>query len=811
MITLKGYQQRIVDQATDCIFTCLKHPEQSHTLVLKAPTGAGKTVMLAMLLAEVARDAFVIWATPGQGDLEEQSYRALGDFLEGTTISVKRLTETYLGQNSFSLPGTLLVTNWQEIVQTSRNVTGEKSESRSRLVSGREEYPGLLENIRMTGTNKTPVIIVIDESHFGKGNKNQDSAVFNFLKEIDVALGYPAIRIEASATPIVSSVEARLGLPSTLQQIEVNLQDVIDSGMLVKEIRVNAGIKATLTDMTQEERDGTTGESLILRSAWDKILLLREQYKSINSPVKPLLIIQLPNVRGVDERDKKKRELVEDFFADKGITYANGKFAAILSGEDRDKLAMERISNFNSPIEVLLFKQGISLGWDCPRAKVLLGFRDMESEIFKIQTVGRIMRMPERKHYSEIECPDLDVAFIYSNIRMTIHHEVEGAPPVRNTEFIRKFNFPVLPSSHASRAGNYNDLTTDILSATLRNNPQIQAIPNIIKDNPRIVELGHNRPDTSILTDQVVSLAEIHEAHVIDDEEGKIETKMSYSDLESKFEDFLMKACHPYPTKARSWVPLKNFVYGWLRPIFQDYLDKEGTLIAIQQLLLNESLGAEVRLGLEQIVNMAWEIDQVSDSQNIEKSDIYYAPEYLEWSEDQTYRLAKMDNLSKKCLYQDSEGQGCLPTKELSGPENDFLQQIRDWHHEGVLEWWWKNGEAGDGDGNHRFFSIVYTNTDGKIKTTYPDFFIKFNNQTLAILETKEQKMEDGIDRQARRKAIALNNYKPDLEQYAKDIPEDNKVKKIISGVIYLSGSKWKIAGEELAMDRDLTNYLFLP
>lgn len=33
-------------------------------------------------------------------------------------------------------------------------------------------------------------------------------------------------------------------------------------------------------------------------------------------------------------------------------------------------------------------------GWDCPRAQVLVMFRDIKSEIFSTQTIGRILRVP---------------------------------------------------------------------------------------------------------------------------------------------------------------------------------------------------------------------------------------------------------------------------------------------------------------------------------------------------------------------------------------------------------------------------------
>lgn len=59
----------------------------------------------------------------------------------------------------------------------------------------------------------------------------------------------------------------------------------------------------------------------------------------------------------------------------------------------------------------LLMKQAISTGWDCPRAKILVKLREGMSESFEIQTIGRIRRMPEAKHYED---DLLDFCYVYT-------------------------------------------------------------------------------------------------------------------------------------------------------------------------------------------------------------------------------------------------------------------------------------------------------------------------------------------------------------------------------------------------------------
>jgi type III restriction enzyme len=54
-------------------------------------------------------------------------------------------------------------------------------------------------------------------------------------------------------------------------------------------------------------------------------------------------------------------------------------------------------------VSFLLFKQAAATGWDCPRASVLVMFREIKNPTFAIQTVGRILRMPFGTHFAKPE------------------------------------------------------------------------------------------------------------------------------------------------------------------------------------------------------------------------------------------------------------------------------------------------------------------------------------------------------------------------------------------------------------------------
>ena len=123
-------------------------------------------------------------------------------------------------------------------------------------------------------------------------------------------------------------------------------------------------------------------------------------YKALGVNINPLLLIQLPNDgENMNPEDNTvKEEVVTYLDKIKGISTENNKLAVWLSKEKTDNL--ETIANPDDLTEVLLFKQAIALGWDCPRAAVLLIFRKIESFTFSAQTVGRILRMPEQHFLS---------------------------------------------------------------------------------------------------------------------------------------------------------------------------------------------------------------------------------------------------------------------------------------------------------------------------------------------------------------------------------------------------------------------------
>ena len=388
MKTLK-YQQDAISELTDKTIKLLNLGGSRRKIVFEAPTGAGKTVMTCQTLANIVdelrtrgdsrfKECAFIWFAPRK--LHLQSYVSLkGAFGETRKLTPVMFDE--LDQSEGIQPGEILFVNW-ESVNKEKNIMVRDSESSASLyeITRRtQEELGL------------PIVVVIDEEHmFWSNTADKTKAV---LERIN-----PAVELRISATPKTAFPDERT---------KVYRQDVIAAEMIKKEVVLNPEIEVSST-----ENETALNERLI-KIALEKRDQIAEAYKAEGVTIKPLLLIQLPN-------DKKESMTVEDekvadqvktylkYMCD--ITVKNGKLAVWLSNEKENLTGLGRPDNL---AQVLLFKEAIALGWDCPRAAVLLIFRKLQSDQFTIQTVGRILRMPEQKHYpNEL----LNVGYVYTDI-----------------------------------------------------------------------------------------------------------------------------------------------------------------------------------------------------------------------------------------------------------------------------------------------------------------------------------------------------------------------------------------------------------
>lgn len=354
-MTLKEFQLTAVKS----LFEAMEKPARD--IILKSPTGSGKTIILTYFMHQYiqsfAKTVFV-WLTPGKGNLEEQSRAKMDKYIHAsqTKLLADVMTAGFEENDSCFI-------NWEKLTKKGNNALKDS------------ERTNFLEHIQHALNNGLHFVIIVDESHQNNTIKADEIIQYFHTDKI----------IRCSATP--------KGIANA-ELIEIPEEEVIAAGLIKKMIVINQDFPQSL------QTDDQT--AYLLDKALAKQRKLRAEFLQRNVDINPLIIVQLPN------NSETLQEEVERYFARQGITYENGQLAVWLSNQHEN---LENIDATNAVSSVVIIKQAVATGWDCPRAQILVKLRDNMDETFEIQTIGRIRRMPEARHY---ENDLLDSCYLYT-------------------------------------------------------------------------------------------------------------------------------------------------------------------------------------------------------------------------------------------------------------------------------------------------------------------------------------------------------------------------------------------------------------
>ena len=751
------YQHKAVDELVNKTIDLMGLRGNRHTLIFKAPTGSGKTVMASEMLQRVNQElterpdapfsevAFV-WIAPNK--LHEQSYFKMKNFFtENCALRPVIYDELDHSANGYIKPGEILFVNWESI-NKDKNV----------MVRETENSASLYDITRRTQEdNGIPIVLVIDEEHMFAGRNARKS-------EQVLATIQPKVEIRVSATPN----------PRDGQRVEVPREKVIEEEMIKENIILNPALDF-------HDAQGSLNQHLIWL-ALQKRNELAEAYKKLGVDINPLLLIQLPNddITITAEDNRVKDDVIATLDA-YGITVENGKLAIWLSGEKTDNLDL--IDRPNDPTVVLLFKQAIALGWDCPRAAVLLIFRKIESFQFSAQTVGRILRMPEQKYYTDQR---LNQGYVYTNLSKDIIEIVKDDMDYLSTNIWAKrregISNIVLDSEYSER------LSTD------RNRLGVD-FKRVLRDT-FISEWGLESGQMSLLTEDVLfgdednhepvdvsseAARNLHKAKtqrnirfnvpyvgvdIVKDLEmtGEVgtrlvESKATYvnnmSDLTAMFLAFCKRMLgNEY--EQRSVKTLGGALKEVMEELFEIY-----EYDAMKVILSNDNVHKN-RGKFETVISKAIHkyTQMLRVRQAAAKSRAFKHYDWVVPAE----RAYPIDSYEEMPLMTDH---ALLPFMQSNGakqPERDFAVYLE--QNANAIEWWYKNGDSGKAH-----YAIGYTASNGEKWLFYVDFIIRMKNGEVFLLDTKKGLIDSDIVE----KHNALIDYI--------NLPE-NKAKKLHGGAI---------------------------
>jgi len=752
-INLKNYQEKAVGELIATFKTLLTKEEQKKVCVFQAPTGSGKTLMTAKFIEEIIRevpemDLCFVWISIGKGELHLQSKHSL-ERVFGGAPRVSLVEEEFTGGRERIIRNEVVVVNWEKLRSKERETgdwknilmkDGEKLNFRDVLSKTREQRK---------------VIMIIDESHIG--------ATAERTNELRDEINADVI-LEMSATPRITPDPRDLAR-GTAGYVFVEPKDVIDEGMIKKELIINEKID----EITDDEADS---QEVVLQTAYKKRLELKKLFEKEKANINPLVLVQIPTAEAGEDKIKAVRK----FLADKGITErkdgtGNGKLAIWLSEQKSETL--DWVSDPDNEIEFLIFKQAIDTGWDCPRAHILVKFRESHSETFEIQTVGRILRMPEQKHYAS---EDLNRGYIYTNVQSIIVKKEEYNPNIiKHLKAVRKEVYkPIKLTSYYKSRADYGDITssfTPVFEKTACEHFGLKGDHTMFAQNVAKVEKEGVILDVKKYQQDIIANAKI-EGTTFDEIEGKIDSAararltIAGNDLQALFEQIIKERLGSFKNVKRSVPAVKTAIYTW----FRKYLGSKAwpeEMILVQMVLAHNGNRKQFEEILASAIEAYKAVREKEILKRVEESEQFYDFEIAKESFFNQHTDERVEH--EKFVYEP-----CYLSASRLNPEKNFEKFLAE--NSDKIVWWWKNGEN-----KQDYFGVKYEYPVGVIHTFYPDYLVQLADGRIGIFETKDMGDRDG------------GNYTKAKAEKLQEYIKEQKGKKLFGGIAIEKSDGWKI------------------
>ena len=716
-INLCDYQHDTVDKLVQKFKDLIYYGQPKTQLVFKAPTGSGKTVAMAAMLEELSKttdlqDNFVyIWASVN--NLHIQSYEKLKEqYLPDSLFNMMTLEE--MGSNALE-PNTILFCNWESMYKIKHDVDDNGNDIEvfdNKYVRIGETGRNLQEVLAKTRATGTKIILIIDEAHRTYLGPNSQKLVEQVID--------PSMVIEVSATPmLVPSLEDKEN--HLAEMVSVKLDDVIAAGLIKNRTIINNNIAGEITAQSADE--------IVLERALQQREILEQKYREQGSNVKPLMLIQLPDSKKDEELADSMQTRVEAFLVAKGIFYENQKLAIWLSNDKRNQ---ELVNDPDSPVEVLIFKQAIATGWDCPRAQILVMLRDIKSVTFEIQTVGRILRMPELKHYAD---DDLNAAYVFTNIEKPEYSQETDAQAFFKTYISRlqnkeTFKNITLPNAYLLRQ-NRHRLGGDfrrILVETLDEEFRIETLDTQKQRLEKLdakLQIEPEELTIPILSEVVLKSLDDQErvmAEIENNENASITADAPY--IQRQFDRLLRALVSPYAPHDSMNI-LKSALYYWFR------LNGFSDELMVQRILTcsdESKFDGSQKLFAKIMEKAKAKYGRNSGETRLEEHNTFRIPSEQEFG--QNYEECKMDKHILQPYYRPKQDSNQSYKTEIAF-ENVLNASNK-------IDWWYRNKE-----GESKYFAVIYEmtnprkNNEIEKRAFYPDYIVKFKDGRIGIYDTK--------------------------------------------------------------------------
>lgn len=414
--TLKDYQQ---DAVRDCLFNLAKsrrlwRAEGDKTAFsLTAVTGAGKTVMATAAFEALFHGddemnfdadpgAVVIWFSDDPSLNEQTRFRIMeaSDRINHTDLIV---VENTFNRSKFEA-GKVYFLNTQKLGKNSLLVRGQDlQELQGRAGDLLPETRPDLRSFTIWDTIQNTIedpdltlYLVLDEAHRGMassnavGQRDKSTIVQRLINGAGSVPGIPVVwGISATVDRFDRAMESSTS-HMKLRNVVVDALKVQESGLIKDTILLDIPDEAGDFDTVLVRR----GAAKLREStaAWAEYAQQQDEPHS----VVPLMVLQIPNTPNADDVGRWLGVIFEQF-----PELPHGCIANVL-GERTSQRYGNRDVPYIEPqrvqestwVRVLIAKDAISTGWDCPRAEVMVSFRSANDQTHITQLLGRMIRSP---------------------------------------------------------------------------------------------------------------------------------------------------------------------------------------------------------------------------------------------------------------------------------------------------------------------------------------------------------------------------------------------------------------------------------
>ena len=679
--------------AVKLLFEAMDTPARD--IILKSPTGSGKTIILTYFMHQYIQSfpkTVFVWLTPGKGNLEEQSKAKMDKYIHASqTKLLSDVMATGFEENDSCF------INWEKLTKKGNNALKDS------------ERTNFLEHIQHALNDGIRFVIIVDESHQNNTIKADEIIQYFHTDKI----------IRCSATP--------KGIAKA-EIIEIPEKDVIAAGLIKKMLVINQDFPQTIETENQT--------AFLLEKALAKQRELRAAFLQRNIDINPLIIIQIPN------KSETLQDTVERCLETQGLTYENGQLAVWLSDRHEN---LDDIDAPNSKSSAVIIKQAVATGWDCPRAQILVKLRDNMDETFEIQTIGRIRRMPEAKHYDNAL---LDSCYLYTfdekftaGVKMALD---KGALNACTLFLKNEYKDISLTSQQRTMVTSTRSPQNALQAIAMYAEKEYGVGGNKAENKTRLQAAGY------VFSSDIIRHTLSGETATLDFDSADMNTIAVTEKLNTHTHG---RDYHQKIGKIGFEIGMEySFMNTIIRKLFDKNFNYSRKILALEPRdVYAFVLNNEDRLKQFICEAMAYELTQLQlDVKSISEN---------EFRIPQSCLFTYNGELKTQTEYKKNVYQGYLSSAApRSMPEVKFEKFCE---YSESVEWWYKNGDKGND-----YFSIVYVDNSNKQKLFYPDYIISVNGE-IWIIETKGGFDRSGnsqdIDKYTAKKFGVLKTY---LDKY---------------------------------------------